>query len=51
MPAAQHNITTACAIFTYKGSALYDESNITAKAARSVNSPFTIMAVDTLLLV
>lgn len=51
MPAAQHNITTACAIFTYKGSAPYDESNITAKAARSVTRPFARTAVDNLLLV
>ena len=50
-PAAQPNITTACDIFTYKGSALYAERNITAKAARSVTRLFVRMAVDNLLLV
>jgi len=51
MPPTQLNIIMARAIFTHKGATLYDESNITTKADRSVNSPFTRMAVDTLLMV
>lgn len=51
MPPTQLNIIMARAMFTYKGSAPYDESNITDNADRSVNSPFAIMVVDTLLMV
>lgn len=50
-PAAQLNTSTTCDIFTYKGSALYDENSIADNQASIVTRPFTKMAVDTLLMV